>query len=251
MNSVKKFIDKSCKNYELLEENEIPVYNFADQKKEINYSLIKYFLKKYGIIIFKNFFKENEIKSMQAEIQKFKELENNKTKQGEECSGDFRLFHVEKKSKILKKMMTDDVIFNNIASFYRNPTYWDRKLLLNKVVYNKDVVSNSGGGWHRDNHHCQFKTLVYMSNVELENGNFQFIVNSTIKDIGIPSHWSYDNTRYADETINNLLKDNNDCKLYDIIGEAGTVVFFDSTNIHRGKVIEKGERVALTQYYFT
>jgi len=118
-------------------------------------------------------------------------------------------------------------------------------------VYNKENIISSGGGWHRDNHHCQFKTLVYISDVGLENGNFQFIVNSTIKDVGIPSHWSYNDTSYADETIDDLLKNKNDCELYDIVGEAGTVVFFDATNIHRGKVIEKGSRTALTQYYFT
>ena len=245
-------IDISSNNIELLEDNELPVYNFNNKKCKIDFDLIKYFLKKFGIIIFKNFYTKNELELMDKEIQKLEdELLQSKTKYVEGCNGDFRLFHVEKKSQILQEMITDKSIFNKIASFYKHPTHWNKKLLLNKVVHN-NVVSSSGGGWHRDNHHCQFKTLVYMSDVELGNGNFQFIVNSTIKNIGIPPHWSYNDTRYADETIDDLLRDNtNDCKLYDIMGETGTVVFFDATNIHRGKVIEKGERVALTQYYFT
>ena len=58
---------------------------------------------------------------MQDEIEKFQEeLENSRTKNGEECCGDFRLFHIEKKSKIFKKFITDEVIFNNIAIYIKN-----------------------------------------------------------------------------------------------------------------------------------
>ena len=246
-------IDISSNNIELLEDNELPVYNFNNKKCKIDFDLIKYFLKKFGIIIFKNFYTKNELEVIKKEVQMFdEELYNCKTTHGtENCSGDFRLFHIEKKSEILKKLVSDNKLFNKIASFYKNPKFFNKKLLLNKLIFDKDNITNSGGGWHRDNHHCQFKTLIYLSDVTEKNGNFRFITNSTIKEIGIPKHWSYDNTRYADETINNLLKDNNVCKQHDIIGMGGTIVFFDPTNIHRGKVIEKGERVALTQYYFT
>jgi len=240
-------------NIKFLEDSEIPVYDFNHQKYNIDFTLIKDLLKKFGIIVFKKYYSEIELKNLKNEINKFDyELNNSKTNLVENCSGDLRLFHVEKKSKILKNLVSDNILFNNIAALYKEKKYFNKKLLLNNVVFDANNNTSSGGGWHRDNHHCQFKTLVYMSDVGLKNGNFQFIVNSTQKHIGIPPHWSYNNTRYSNDTINKLLKDgNNNCKLYDIIGEAGTVVFFDATNIHRGKVIEEGSRNALTQYYFT
>ena len=227
------------------------IFNLKYDKSNIDLITIINVLKQNGIVVFKNYYSKEEVVSMKEEIKKFDE-KFVKTKNVENCSGDFRLFHVEKESTLLRKLISENELFNKIASFYKDPRYFNKKLLLNKLVYDADNITSSGGGWHRDNHYCQFKTLIYMSDVRLENGNFQFIVNSSIKDIGIPPHWSYNDTRYADETIDDLLRDNtNDCKLYDIIGEAGTVVFFDATNIHRGKVIEEGERLALTQYYFT
>lgn len=234
-----------------LESKNIPIFNLKHDVSNVDLVTIRNVLKQHGIVVLKNYYSKEAVVSMKEEIKKFnKKLI--KTKNVENCSGDFRLFHVERYSALLERLISNNDLFNKIASFYKDPIHFNKKLLLNKLVYDTENVTSSGGGWHRDNHHCQFKTLVYMSDVELGNGNFQFIVNSTIKDIGIPPHWSYNDTRYADETIDDLLRDNtNDCKLYDIIGEAGTVVFFDATNIHRGKVIEKGERVALTQYYFT
>jgi hypothetical protein len=234
-----------------LESKNIPIFNLKHDTSNVDLITIRNVLKQNGIVVLKNYYSKEEVVSMKEEIKKFDE-KFVKTKNVENCSGDFRLFHVERYSALLQRLVSNNDLFNKIASFYKDPRHFNKKLLLNKLVYDAENITSSGGGWHRDNHHCQFKTLVYMSDVELGNGNFQFIVNSTIKDIGIPPHWSYNDTRYADETIDDLLRDNtNDCKLYDIIGEAGTVVFFDATNIHRGKVIEKGERVALTQYYFT
>ena len=233
-----------------LESKNIPIFNLKHDKSKTDLNLLKRLIKKFGIVVIKNYYSKTEINQIKNEIKKLdKKLV--KTNTVENCSGDFRLFHVEKESTVLRKLISENELFNQMASFYKDPRYFNKKLLLNKLVYNKENINSSGGGWHRDNHHCQFKTLVYMSDVELGNGNFQFIVNSTIKDIGIPPHWSYDNTRYSDDTIDELLKQKKNCRLYDVLGEAGAVVFFDATNIHRGKVIEKGSRTALTQYYFT
>jgi len=189
-----------------LESKNIPIFNLKHDTSNVDLITIRNVLKQNGIVVLKNYYSKEEVVSMKEEIKKFDE-KFVKTKNVENCSGDFRLFHVERYSALLQRLVSNNDLFNKIASFYKDPRHFNKK---------------------------------------------QFIVNSTIKDIGIPPHWSYNDTRYADETIDDLLRDNtNHCKLYDIIGEAGTVVFFDATNIHRGKVIEKGERVALTQYYFT
>ena len=51
--------------------------------------------------------------------------------------------------------------------------------MINKLVYEEGIIKNSGGGWHRDAHDCQFKVLMYLSDVNEKNGCFQFITNSS------------------------------------------------------------------------
>ena len=95
------------------------------------------------------------------------------------------------------------------------------------------VVKNSGAGWHRDNHDCQFKAILYLTDVDCNNGNFQWITNSSKKHIGFPKPRteSYD-TRFDDEVIDELLE-NDACKLVNIVGPKGTLILADTTYIHR------------------
>ena len=113
-----------------------------------------------------------------------------------------------------------------------------------------DIFANSGAGWHRDNHHCQFKTMLYLSDVTKDNGNFQWITNSSRRHIGYPKPRteSY-NTRYHEEVVEEILK-HPLCKLIDITGKPGTIICADTTYVHRGNIIKSGSRRAMTQYYF-
>lgn len=126
--------------------------------------------------------------------------------------------------------------------------------MANKLKYEKDKIKNSGAGWHRDNHVCQFKALLYLSDVNIDNGNFQFLTESSKEFIGFPdgrrdnnNNFVHDNTRYTDETVKNLL--NNKIKILNVCGEAGSLILTDTTYIHRGNIINSGERIALTQYF--
>ena len=92
---------------------------------------------------------------------------------------------------------------------------------------------------------------MYLSDVTNENGNFQFLTNSNTKKIGFPKpRTSNYNTRFHDETIDSLIKNNENIVLYDIIGKQGTIVLVDTTYIHRGNIIKSGYRKAMTQYFF-
>jgi hypothetical protein len=142
------------------------------------------------------------------------------------------------------------IIYKSIALEWGKKSF-NKKTLINKLVYEDGKIKNSGAGWHRDNHDCQFKSIMYLSDVSNKHGNFQFISNSTKKHIGMPPPRTQNyNTRFHDATVDDLLKKHTDCKLYDIIGKKGTVVLVDTTNIHRGNIIQEGERYAITQYYF-
>lgn len=112
---------------------------------------------------------------------------------------------------------------------------------------------SSGGGWHRDAFLSQFKAMLYLTNVDEDNGPFQLIphshrlkyVLSAISRGGL-THWQ---NRISDEEVNKVEKVLR-LKRKTFVGKAGTLILFNSTTIHRGKPIKSGERSALTNYYF-
>ena len=172
------------------------------------------------------------------------------------CKGDEdeipdpRIFNVEKYSTIIQNNFSNNSLLNNIVRNYTNSNF-NKKTLINKVIYKENQKMNSGGGWHRDNHDKQFKTIMYLSDVTENNGCFQFITNSSKKHIGYPEPRTANyNTRYTDNTIKDILEKYKNCKIHDIVGKKGTIILVDTTYIHRGKVIEEGERYAMTEYYF-
>lgn len=169
----------------------------------------------------------------------------------EGCSNDERIFNAQKHSPVLKSLITDNSLLNNHVKSYtgRDPT--TDKLLINRLVYEEGKVKNSGAGWHRGNHMCQFKTLVYLSDVSEKTGNFQFMTKSSTKHIGYPTPRtpSY-NTRFEDKTVYDITKNNQGCQIINMCGKRGTVILVDTTYIHRGNIIKEGKRFAATQYYF-
>ena len=212
---------------------------------------IVYILKTYGICILKNFYDEKTLNNIIDEYHNIFETQKNsiKTTNEEDCDKDERIFHVENSSEFIKKNFSNNELFNNIAKEYTKRNI-NKKTLINKVVYEEGKSKNSGGGWHRDNHDCQFKTIMYLSDVTEKNGCFQFITNSSKKYVGYPTPRTVNyNTRFHDKTIEELLEKNTNCKIWDIIGKKGTIAIVDTTNIHRGKIIEEGERYAITEYY--
>ena len=94
---------------------------------------------------------------------------------------------------------------------------------------------------------------MYLSNVSEKNGCFRWVSNSNKKFIGNPKPRknAYVNTRFDDKTIENIVENkNNNCEIFDIVGKKGTIILADTTYIHRGKIIEEGERRAITEYFF-
>tara|TARA_Y100000816_G_scaffold78562_1_gene53465 strand:- start:197 stop:1468 length:1272 start_codon:yes stop_codon:yes gene_type:complete len=240
-----KIIDATLCN---LKDTKLPIFDCNIIKPSIYVTQL--LLKEYGICILENFFDDEIITNF---IKEFDIVFNNNKKNieildKEDCSQDERIFHCEKYSNYIKNNFSNNPFFNEIASKYK--TNMNKKTLLNKLVYEEGKIKNSGAGWHRDNHDCQFKTLLYLSDVTEYNGNFQFLTNSSKRHIGYPKpRTSNYNTRFTDETINQLLMNNN-INLHNIIGKKGTIIMADTTYIHRGNIIKSGYRKAMTQYFF-
>lgn len=110
----------------------------------------------------------------------------------------------------------------------------------------------SGGGWHRDHANVkQSKSIVYLTDVTLENGPFQYIEEShTTKNVYKDSlKYKYDQfqSRFTEEEVQRLLEKEPE-RLKTFTARAGTVILTDTRGVHRGKPIESGIRYALTNY---
>ena len=110
----------------------------------------------------------------------------------------------------------------------------------------------SGGGWHRDHPNVkQSKSIVYLTDVSLQNGPFQYIEGShTSRAVYRDCYkYGYDQfqSRFTEQEVQYLLE-NEPERLKTFTAEAGTVILTDTRGIHRGKPIETGERYALTNY---
>ena len=231
----------------LLVDKNLPTFNCIYFKPKLQ--VLRLFLKEYGICILENYFSKETINNIDNDFDKIFEEQKALIDilDKEDCSNDERIFHAERYGKNIK-MFSDDPLFNSVARTYN--VNFNKKTLINKILFEEGKRKNSGAGWHRDNHVCQFKAIMYLSDVTEKNGNFQFITNSSRKHIGYPKPRTENyNTRFADDTIEQLLKQKKNIK-HDIIGKKGTVILVDTTYIHRGNIIEEGERRAITQYFF-
>lgn len=227
----------------------ISVFNWHDTTHDFN-SIFEV-LKKDGICIFKNYFDKQFVESLYSEsVRVLHEYAVDvQILDKEDCSNDERLFHAQKYSDTIK-LFADDSLLNKLAARYNKNI--DKKTLVNRIVHEPGVIKNSGAGWHRDNHSCQFKSLMYLTDVSTQNGNFQWVTNSNANHIGMPEPRtaSY-TTRFHDNVVESIVQENAACEIIDVTGDAGDIVVTDTTYIHRGNIIQTGERVALTQYYFT
>jgi hypothetical protein len=112
---------------------------------------------------------------------------------------------------------------------------------------------SSGNGWHRDAFFSQFKAMLYLTDVSEKNGPFELLPGThrliNLLSSTLTGGLRYKRDRISDEEVFHLEKVLKTPKR-SIIGCAGTLVLFNSAVIHRGKPIEEGERLALTNYYF-
>jgi hypothetical protein len=114
--------------------------------------------------------------------------------------------------------------------------------------------NGSGDGWHRDAHEFQFKSILYLSDVDGENGPFEYLAGSQKKwraalDTAVGGLPSAPNTRYEPGLIDRLLS------LYGakgdrFVGRAGTLLLVNTSGLHRGRPLQSGSRYALTNYYY-
>lgn len=164
---------------------------------------------------------------------------------------DLRIFGAEDLSDNISKFANDE-LFNILANTYNATPTCNAFTLAGKIVYSGQEFG-SGGSWHRDSIFRQFKSIVYLTNVDENNGPFQVVINSHLpkqiqqdeKSANLDSMQS----RFDQQTVERLLKQNPE-RLKTLTGKAGIVILVDTSIIHRGIPMKKGTRYALTNYFF-
>ena len=110
--------------------------------------------------------------------------------------------------------------------------------------------SGSGGGWHRDSFHDQYKAFAYLTDVQSESqGAFCFLPgsNGALLRLGSALHRVMTGgNRYTDRAIERLLAAGACCQ--SVLLPAGIPFFLNTSAIHRGLPIREGERIAATVY---
>ena len=232
-------------------------YLFLNSKKRVklkndiklNYDekLIVTELKKKGYFVFKNYLSKEKCRDIINQIDNTIKHQSKKIWRDKNNS-DNRIFFAEK-------------LNNNILNYYKNnfiqkigESYCGFKLknvmtMANKVVFSKKN-EGSGAGWHKDSYGKQFKSIIYLNDVENNNGPFQLVKNSNnlfnVLKTSIFLNKSYPNTRFENVEIQKIFNSKN---LETLIGKAGTLIFFDPSLIHRGAPLISSQRYAITNYY--
>jgi ectoine hydroxylase-related dioxygenase (phytanoyl-CoA dioxygenase family) len=107
--------------------------------------------------------------------------------------------------------------------------------------------------------------MLYLNDVNSKNGPFLFVKNSKtidakrikekqnesliIKIKKLVKGYKLKNPRYLDSSINLYLKKNK-LSITEVTGEAGDIIIFNSSYLHRGKNISDSIRYSLTSYIF-
>lgn len=166
---------------------------------------------------------------------------------------DLRIFGAEELSKNIKEYSSNKFLFDLMNHYNKEKTY-NAFCLANKIEFS-DMSSKlgSGGGWHKDSIQRTFKSILYLNDVDENNGVYQLIEKShklayLLKDMKI-ANMKFKETRFTDKQIEKILE-REPSRLKTLTGKAGTLIVKDCSVIHRGSPLKMGKRYALTNYCF-
>lgn len=200
-----------------------------------------------GYFVWKNFIDHKECENLILEVNR---LITNKEFLKEYNSSDYRIYGGNFLSSSIKKF-NENLILEKIGSAFLKMKTKAMFTLTAKVKFTESNLG-SGQGWHRDTvKPYQFKTLLYLSNVNEDNGPFQ-ILDGTNKKFSlfenlIKFKFSFNKNRFNESEINKMQKEK---KIITFTANKGDLIIFNSYCIHRGSPLKNGNRYALTNYYF-
>ena len=225
------------------------IFNLQNKDKRKNIKIISK-LRTHGYVVIKNYISSKNCEKIKKDINKF--IQNNpKYVVIDNLKSDFRIHGAEKISKTIKSYF-DSKFLKSIGENYSNNKLSNLMTMANLTKFKKQN-KGSGNGWHRDGLNFQYKSILYLTDVNENNGSFQIIKNSNEKSeivkFVIKNNLSPFETRFSNRLIEKNLKNKN-LRLKTLTGKKGTLILVDTSCIHRGSPLKEGIRYAITNYYY-
>lgn len=208
-------------------------------------------LQKDGVAVVTDYWDEDRCASARAEIDRLLSEFPNAVRR---FSGgaDRRMFGVEGQSSLLRDFHLDDTL-RSVGERLGDGSLYNLATLGARIDATQSNVG-SGEGWHRDAFGFQFKAIIYLSDVSVENGPFEYLTGShklwrvaldaVLDRVEAPPESRMDNDRLNKLITAGRLKKRN------FPASAGTVILANTTGVHRGAPLVNGCRYALTNYYY-
>jgi hypothetical protein len=201
-------------------------------------------LKYYGYSVIPNYLSRETAIELGVSVESV--ISNRKTDIN--MGDDLRIFGIEHFLQPLLDFKQDKQ-FQELSNFVNRRDVDCRYVMANLLIAGND--GSSGQGWHRDAFGTQFKAIIYLSDVSIENGPLEIIPQShklrfvtTLVGKGILKFKQNRMTNHEAKAVMNCTESSKK-----LVGDAGTVIVFNSTTIHRGHPIIDGKRIAATNYY--
>jgi ectoine hydroxylase-related dioxygenase (phytanoyl-CoA dioxygenase family) len=206
-------------------------------------------LEKSGICIVPAYWSTETCERARAEVDRVIE-EYPKYVNGN-AKADVRVYGANNGSDLIQEFAQDAMLLEVASAYNREPTRTAFTLAARMPA--SAVNKGSGEGWHRDAFLRQVKAILYLTDVEPENGPFQWIRDShrraeLLQDMR-NSRLGYKQYRLTEEEVADLLRPQPGREMT-FTAQAGTLILVDTSTVHRGMPIRAGTRYALTNYYF-
>ena len=246
----KKILTKSPKAYAAVhtanfERNHKQDFSFLNEKEQ----KLLFEIRQNGFVVISDFFDKKSCESCIEDMDWM--FENKKEFVHQSDYADSRIFGAEELSENIMKFANNDLL-NKLANAY-NAVPTSNGFTLAGKIETTGHEYGSGGTWHRDSYFRQFKSLLYLTNVNEENGPFQVVLGShdakKISSDSKSANLESMQCTFNQEAVEKILKDEPE-RLKTLTGKAGTLVLVDTSTIHRGLPLKNGIRYALTNYFF-